>query len=193
MAISLTKATPSFNLTKDAAVAATARLGLGAGWDPVSAGAKPDLDLVLICTDSNNKMVGDSIAFFNQLEIAGVKHTGDNRTGDGDGDDELAYVNLAELPAEFVNVHFYVVSYAGADLSAVGKAFVRCFKAEGTDEEVVRIDIDGQNAEADAGNTALFAGTITRGADGLIATRVGTFEKLGQGDDVLNAIIAKYS
>lgn len=110
------------------------KLVAGAGWDGKS-DAPIDLDLVAILLGADGKALADAngngtnldeaVAFFNNLTLPGVKHSGDNLTGEGDGDDEQITFDLASLPQEVKEIAVVVASYSGETFDQVANAFVR--------------------------------------------------------------------
>ncbi|MCG7498073.1 TerD family protein [Vibrio sp. Of7-15] len=101
MAINLEKGN-SINLVKEEPTLVNLRLGLG--WDPVTEHTPFDLDSsAFICqhnTQGEPKLISDEhFVFYNNLKCpqGAVNHAGDNRTGDGSGDDEVIEINLTKL------------------------------------------------------------------------------------------------
>ena len=84
------------------------KLVVGLGWDiRKSNQEKFDLDLSCILTreDGNASRDADFIYYFNRESIChSIAHSGDNRTGEGDGDDEKLYLNLTSLPFDIVKL-----------------------------------------------------------------------------------------
>lgn len=87
---------------------------IGLGWDAAQPGKEFDLDAMALMLNANGKAVNeDSIVFYKNLEdpAKSVKHSGDNRTGDGNGDDEVITVDTTKVPADvqeilvLVNIH----------------------------------------------------------------------------------------
>lgn len=87
---------------------------IGLGWDAAQPGKEFDLDAMALMLNANGKAVNeDSIVFYKNLEdpAKSVKHSGDNRTGAGDGDDEVITVDTTKVPADvqeivvLVNIH----------------------------------------------------------------------------------------
>lgn len=119
------------------------KLIAGAGWD-AKAGKSIDLDLVAVYLDNSGKAIPDAngngtnldeaVTFFNNLENAGAKHSGDNLTGEGDGDDETITFDLATIPANVESVAVVVASYSGEKFSEVENASVRLVNADGNVE-----------------------------------------------------------
>lgn len=135
----------SLNITKAAEEAGVSlsKLVAGAGWDAAAEGKKIDLDLMVVLLGDDGKALPDAdgkdgnlneaLCYFGNKEgIKGLKHTGDNLTGDGDGDDEQILMNLDELPSEAKKALVVIASYSGQPFGEVKNAFVR-LEAEGTD------------------------------------------------------------
>ncbi|TBW02039.1 TerD family protein [Azotobacter chroococcum] len=135
--LSLTKTDPS--LTK---------VLVGLGWDPrATDGQEFDLDASAFLLNGAGKVRGShDFIFYNQLcsPEGSVVHTGDNRTGQGDGDDEAIKVDLSLVPADVDKVVFTVTIH-DADVrrqsfGQVGGAFIRIVN-DASGAEVVRYDL----------------------------------------------------
>ncbi|MEW1724201.1 TerD family protein [Streptomyces sp. NPDC093109] len=115
---------------------------MGLGWEPAYGGADIDLDASVIAYGPNRNHL-DS-CYFGKLSIlnGAIKHSGDNLTGDGAGDDEVIVVDLGRIPAEASGLVFTVNSFSGQKFSEVAKAYCRLIDAT-TDEELVRFDLTG--------------------------------------------------
>lgn len=135
------------------------------GWDArASDGADFDLDASLFMVGENGKVAGDDwFIFYNQLHspCGSVEHTGDNRTGAGDGDDEAIKVALEKVPA---NIYSLVIAVTIHDAEArrqnfgmVRDAFVRLVNAD-SDQEVLSFDL----SEDYSTETAMVFGEIYR-------------------------------
>ncbi len=86
-------------------VIASNKFIIGLGWDAnaTSNGKEFDLDASVFLLNSSGKLVSDQhFIFYNNLKSpdGSVEHTGDNRTGEGDGDDESIIVDMAKLNSE---------------------------------------------------------------------------------------------
>ncbi len=105
------------------------KIFMGLGWDPDPGEDDIDLDASCICFDSSKKVV-DTI-YFGQLSGAGgsVFHSGDNLTGDGDGDDEVINVDLARVPANIESLVFTINSFQGQTFNEVANCFARLVDA----------------------------------------------------------------
>jgi tellurium resistance protein TerD len=103
--VNLQKKKP-LNLSKQAPGLTNVRIGLS--WDNYEIdGESPDADASLFMLDENGKLPDDSYMVFynNKLSSDGsVKHSGDDRTGDGDGDDEIIDVNLSKVSNEIIQI-----------------------------------------------------------------------------------------
>jgi len=151
---------------------------VGLGWDARStSGAEFDLDASALVVNSAGKVLSDGhFVFFNNLKSTdgSVEHTGDNTSGEGDGDDELLKVNLATVPAEADKVVFPVTIYDAKNRSQsfgqVRNAYIRILNQAGG-AELARYDLS-EDASTD---TALVFGELYRsGAD-------WKFRAVGQG------------
>jgi tellurium resistance protein TerZ len=85
------------------------------------------------------------VVFFRQLRSkdGSIQHTGDNRTGAGDGDDEQINVNLDAVPALVKSLVFTVNSFTGQDFSQVKNAFCRIVDAS-NGKEIARYNLSVQ-------------------------------------------------
>lgn len=115
---------------------------MGLGWEPAFGGRDIDLDASVIAYGPQRNHI-DS-CYFGKLSILGgsVKHSGDNLTGEGAGDDEVIVVDLGRLPAETTGLVFTVNSFSGQKFSEVAKAYCRLIDAA-SGEELVRFDLTG--------------------------------------------------
>lgn len=145
MGVSLTKG-GNVSLTKQAPNLTAVTVGLG--WDVRSTtGTDFDLDASAIACGENKKVLSDQhFIFFNNLRSpeGAIEHTGDNLTGQGDGDDEAINVDLAATPPNITNIFFPVSIYEAESRSQsfgqVQNAFIRVVdRANGT--ELARYDL----------------------------------------------------
>ncbi|MDY7575101.1 TerD family protein [Actimicrobium sp. CCI2.3] len=145
MAISLQKG-GNVNLTKGDPNLKQVLVGLG--WSARSSdGAAFDLDASLFMVQENGKVRGDhDFIFYNQLRslCGSVEHSGDNQTGEGDGDDEALKVLLDSVPPEITRL-VVAVTIHDADLrkqnfGMVEDAYIRIVNLE-TRAEIVRFDL----------------------------------------------------
>jgi tellurium resistance protein TerD len=135
--LSLTKTDPSLK-----------KMVVGLGWDPrATDGQEFDLDAsAFLLTASGKIRTSEDFIFYNQKvsSCGSVNHTGDNRTGDGDGDDEQIKVDLSLIPADVQRIAITVTIHEAAQRSQsfgqVSNAFVRILNEE-SGKEVVRYDL----------------------------------------------------
>lgn len=113
---------------------------MGLGWEPAFRGKDIDLDASVIAYGPSRNHL-DS-CYFGKLSILGgaIKHSGDNLTGEGAGDDEVIVVDLGRLPADATGLVFTVNSFSGQKFTEVAKAYCRLMDAS-TGEELVRFDL----------------------------------------------------
>ena len=124
------------------------KLTVGLGWDINNfTGAAFDLDASAFLVDANEKVLGNSgFVFYGQpSDSAGsVFHSGDNKTGEGDGDDEQLKVCLSKIPAEIQKVVFTVTIYdcktRNQNFGQVKNAFIRVVD-DATNTELIRYDL----------------------------------------------------
>ena len=175
MGVSLTKG-GNVSLSKEAPGLTAVVVGLG--WDVrTTTGTEFDLDASAIVVGADGEVVSDKhFIFFNNLTSPDgtVEHTGDNLTGEGEGDDEQVKVNLASLPPEVDKVVFPVSIYdADARSQSFGQvrnAFIRVVNQAGG-AELARYDL----TEDASTETAMVFGELYRnGAD-------WKFRAVGQG------------
>ena len=160
MAISLTKG-GNVNLSKEAPNLTNIAVGLG--WNPrATDGQAFDLDAIAFLVNESGKVRADTdFIFFNNLKSSdgSVEHTGDNRTGEGDGDDEVIKVDLSKVPADVSKVVFCAVIYDGQarnqNFGQVANAYIRIVNTHGG-AEVARYDL----SEDSSTETAMIFGEL---------------------------------
>ncbi|WP_155054974.1 TerD family protein [Streptomyces blattellae] len=113
---------------------------MGLGWEPAYRGKDIDLDASVIAYGPQRNHI-DS-CYFGKLQIVNgaIRHSGDNLTGEGGGDDEVITVDLGRLPQEVTGLVFTVNSFSGQKFTEVAKAYCRLLDAS-TGEELVRFDL----------------------------------------------------
>lgn len=162
MGVSLTKG-GNVSLSKEAPGLTAIIVGLG--WDTrTTDGTDFDLDASAILLNNTEKAVSDQhFVFFNNLKSpdGSVEHTGDNLTGEGEGDDEQIKIDLASVPADVDKVVFPVSIYDAETRSQsfgqVRNAFIRIVnQAGGT--EIARYDL----SEDASTETAMVFGEVYR-------------------------------
>lgn len=138
---------------------------IGLGWDARSTdGQDFDLDASAFLLTETGKVRGDSdFIFYNNLKSAdgSVVHTGDNRTGEGDGDDESLKIDLALIPANVTKIVFVVTIHdATARKQSFGQvqgAFIRVANDQ-SGTEITRYDL----TEDASTETAMLFGELYR-------------------------------
>ncbi|MFE7591472.1 TerD family protein [Kitasatospora sp. NPDC057512] len=162
MPVSLSKG-GNVSLTKEAPGLSAVTVGLG--WDVrTTTGAEFDLDASAIVLNADGKVLSNAhFVFFNNTSTPDntVVHTGDNRTGEGAGDDESININLAGLPVEAAKITFPVTIYDGTargqNFGQVRNAYIRVLNAAGG-AEIARYDL----SEDAATETAMIFGELYR-------------------------------
>ncbi|ESQ73965.1 TerD family protein [Asticcacaulis sp. AC402] len=146
MSISLKK-NASVSLTKEGGDGLTS-ITLGVGWDVASGllgglfggGGSIDLDASCIAFGANGQVI-DTVWFQQLLSRDGsIRHSGDNLTGEGDGDDETISIDLTRLPVEIETLVFTVSSFRGQTFDKVKNAFSRVIDSRAR-KELARFDI----------------------------------------------------
>jgi tellurium resistance protein TerD len=164
MTVSLTKG-GNVSLTKQAGAGGLNAVTVGLGWDVrTTTGNAFDLDASAIAADGDSKVLSDKhFVFFGNLTSAdgSIEHSGDNLTGDGDGDDEQIKINLAAMPGEVHKIVFPVSIYEadqrGQSFGQVRNAFIRVVnQADGV--ELARYDL----SEDASTETAMVFGELYR-------------------------------
>lgn len=175
MAISLQKG-GNVNLNKEAP--GLKKLLVGLGWDPRATDGKEfDLDGSVFMLNASGKARSDAdFIFYNNLKSAdgSVAHSGDNRSGQGDGDDETVTIDLEKVPADVDKISVCVTIHDAAarnqNFGMVSKAFIRCING-GDNKEIARFDL----SEDSSVETAMIFGEIYR------AGAEWKFKAIGQG------------
>ena len=152
--LSLTKTDPSLS-----------KILIGLGWDErATDGGDFDLDASAFLLNISGKVRSDAdFIFYNQLRSSdgSVEHTGDNRTGQGDGDDESVKVDLSRVPADVdkivITVTIHDADARRQNFGQVANAFIRVVN-DVTGQEVVRFDL----AEDCSTETAMVFGELYR-------------------------------
>lgn len=130
------------------------QLEFGLGWDPIKkkgffggllgGSDSIDLDAGCVLMDSAGNKI-DTIWFRKLKSSCGsVIHTGDNLTGEGDGDDEVIKVNLSKLPSSVEYLAFTVNSFRGQSFNDVDNAF--CRVVDQSKKELARFKLTEQGS-----------------------------------------------
>jgi len=177
MAITLKKGS-SFNLSKNEP--GLKKLMIGLGWE-FSSTTMLDLDASAFMLKANGKIPDDAFfVFYNNLKSPdeSLQHMGDNRTGKGDGDDELILANLALVDPQVTEIAIVVTIHEAAvrrqNFGLLKDAYIRIFDVE-TEREILRYDLDaefGKNTEVEFGRLQKIEGDWRFFASG-IGTNIG--------------------
>lgn len=162
MAISLNK---GGNLSLSKTDPNLVRILIGLGWDErATDGASFDLDASAFLLTATGKVRGDhDFIFYNQLKSqdGAVEHTGDNRSGQGDGDDESIKVDLSRVAPEIdkiaVTVTIHDGQTRGQNFGQIANAFIRIVNQD-NGIEIVRFDL-GEDYSTE---TAMVFGEVYR-------------------------------
>lgn len=163
---------------------------VGLGWDARSTdGQDFDLDASAFLLGENGKVRSpEDFVFYNNMRAAGgaIEHTGDNRTGAGDGDDESLKVNLDTLPADVAKIVFVVTIHDAAarsqNFGQVSGAFIRLVNEE-SGKEIIRFDL---SEDASTETAMLFAELYRHNSE-------WKFKAVGQGyKGGLSSVCAEY-
>ena len=187
MSVNLTKG-QKLSLTKSTGGSLT-RVRMGLGWDAMKKrgffGKKEqeiDLDASGLLFDANKNLV--DVVWFNQLQSkdGSVLHTGDNRTGAGDGDDESIIVDLTRVPANVTTIVFVVNSFTGQDFTQIESAFCRLVD-ESDNSEIARYNLSGSGL-----HNAQVMAKVSRDGAGWSMTAIGAATSGRTFDQLLPAV-----
>jgi tellurium resistance protein TerD len=175
--VSLSKTSPGLN-----------KIIVGLGWDVrVTDGTAFDLDAsAFLLAESGKVRSSDDFIFYNQLKskCGSVEHTGDNRTGAGEGDDEVINVTLNSVPADVQKIAFVVTIHDAEknkqNFGQVSSAFIRIVEKE-KNEELAKFDL----SEDVSTDTAMIFGELYRNGG------EWKFRAVGQGSSGGLASLAK--
>jgi tellurium resistance protein TerD len=184
----------NLNLTKDHSDLKV--LNVGMGWSPSGNSANWDLDAFAVCLDANNKCVNwpENVLFFNSPKVDGklaihggsISHSGDNLTGEGEGDDETLVLKLGSIPASVEKVllcaNIYDAKTRQQNFGQVKDSYIRAYNGD-TNEEYARYDLREDFSTATA---VIFAEVYRNGGE-------WKFRALGEGKQGdINEIAAAY-
>ena len=173
MSVSLTKG-QKVSLAKSGGGTLT-RVRMGLGWDAVKKKGffgrlkdqSIDLDASCLLFDARGALA-DQVWFAQLTSRDGsVRHTGDNLTGEGEGDDESVVVDLPGVPAAVTTLVFTVNSFTGQDFSQIENAFCRLVD-ETTGAELARYELSGSGS-----HNAQIMAKVAREGSGWAMTAIG--------------------
>lgn len=191
MALTLTK-NQTISLEKTAGGGGLTSISLGLGWDPEKAGflgrlmgnsGEIDLDASCILFDADLQPV--DLVWFRQLQSrdGSIKHSGDNRTGEGDGDDETINVDLQRLPATVKSLVFTVNSFTGQNFEKIANAYCRIVNASNK-TELARFNLSEKGS-----HTGVVMASLVREAGGWEFKAIGQVTNGRTADDLVNLAI----
>jgi len=139
------------NVSLSKEVPGLSRIVVGLGWDVRDdGGADFDLDASIFMLGEDGKMRSkEDLVYFGRLKSkdGSIVHTGDNLTGEGDGDDEQLKVDLSKVPSDVqklaVTVSIYKAAEKKQNFGMVSNAFVRIVE-EKTNREIARYDLGAE-------------------------------------------------
>lgn len=144
------------------------KVAMGLGWDVrkgkglfgLFGGGDIDLDASCLLFDGNRRMVDE--VWFRQLSSkdGSIVHSGDNRTGAGDGDDETINVDLSRVPSSVQTLVFTVNSFQGDSFERIANAYCRLVDLT-TGREMARYDLTGEGS-----HTGQVMAKLTRNGQG---------------------------
>lgn len=188
MSVNLSKG-QKLSLTKSSGGTLT-RVRMGLGWDAAKKKGffgkrdqEIDLDASGLLFDGSGQLV--DVVWFNQLgsKDGSVVHTGDNRTGAGDGDDESIVVELTQVPSNVSTIVFTVNSFTGQDFSQIESAF--CRLVDETDgSEIARYELTGSGT-----HNAQVMAKVSRDGAGWSMTAIGAPTSGRTFDQLLPAVV----
>lgn len=136
-----------------AAVASIHNVAMAIGWSAVEKsgffgrffGKEIDLDASCIAVDRNGDVV--DVVFYNKPSGCGdqVRHSGDDRTGEASGDNELIYVKLDTMPPDITQLFFVITSYEGQNFNDIKNAYCRLIDYD-TKTELIHYNISGSGS-----------------------------------------------
>lgn len=153
------------------------KIHMGLGWEPAKPsgffgkllGGETSIDLDASCVVLDGAKQPLDLVWFCQLKsnCGHIVHSGDNRTGEGDGDDETISVNLERLSGNIKHLVFTVNSFTGQNFNQVGSAYCRIVDAD-TNKELARFNLTEQGS-----HTGMIMAYLSRTGSGWNFTAVG--------------------
>ncbi len=176
-----------FNLSKEAPD--LKKVSIGLGWEMNNKGQSYDIDASVFMLGKDGRVPDEKyFVFYNNLKSldGSLRHSGDNKTGQGEGDDETIHIDLTEVNSAIQEIVFVVTIHEGQEkhqnFSQIKNAFIRIFNQE-TGSELSRYDLK----EAFSQETALEFGRLYR------KEGEWRFQAVGQGYNAgLQTFVDKY-
>ncbi|MGX5218846.1 MULTISPECIES: TerD family protein [Pseudomonas] len=190
MALTLSK-NQTISLEKTAGTGLS-KISLGLGWDAaksgffgklLGSGGEIDLDASCILLDSELKAI--DLVWFRQLKSndGSIQHSGDNRTGEGDGDDETIKVDLQRLPEAVKHLVFTVNSFTGQTFEKVENAYCRIVNAS-NNSELARYNLSERG-----GHTGIVMASLSRESSGWEFKAIGVTTNGRTVDDLVSLAV----
>ncbi|MGE7999098.1 TerD family protein [Lysinibacillus sp. NPDC093190] len=184
------------------------RIKVGLGWDPVGqeksggffgklfssgseggSGRDIDCDASVLMLQNDKVLAGDDVVYFGKLtsKCGSVQHSGDNLTGDGDGDDEVIAIDLSSVPTQYNKLVFIVNIYDAAarnqHFGMIKNAYIRVYDDK-TGNELIRYNLTDNYSNL----TTLVCGEIYRHNNDWKFAAVGS----GTNDIKLGDVVGRY-
>ena len=197
MAVSLSKG-QRISLEKNGG-GSLSKIRMGLGWDPLQApqksgffgkmfggGAAEDIDLDASCLLLDEQKNLLDVVWFRQLQSrdGSIKHSGDNLTGEGSGDDEVIFVDLTRLPGNVAHLAFTVCSFRGQTFNEVEGAFCRLVD-DSNNTEMAKFNLSDKGA-----HTGVVMAIVSRNGAGWEMKAVGTPTAGAVANDMMPAVLA---
>jgi len=165
------------------------QFNFGAGWD--TTGGEADLDLCLLQHRGRGAAATDGdLIYYANLTSAGITHTGDNQTGEGDGDDENVRMNLADLPADVTAVSIGIVAYSATDFGSVDNIHLEGRAGDAENGS----GLFGADFSETGNNTCLVAARLERQDDGeWTVVNTSEFSNPGNGGAAIQGFVTAAS
>lgn len=190
MALTLSK-NQTISLEKTAGTGLS-KISLGLGWDAaksgffgklLGSGGEIDLDASCILLDSELKAI--DLVWFRQLKSndGSIQHSGDNRTGEGDGDDETINVDLQRLPEAVKHLVFTVNSFTGQTFEKVENAYCRIVNSSNK-TELARFNLSERG-----GHTGIVMASLSRESSGWEFKAIGVTTNGRTVDDLVSLAV----
>lgn len=134
------------------------KVNLCAGWDVAGNGEDFDLDISVFTCHENGKIASaNDVIFYNHKEVAGIKLNKDNRTGAGDGDDEIISIHFSEIDPSIKKIICCVTIDQAIQrqqtFGMVSNSYVRLVNSE-TNEEIAKFTLKN---DYDTSTAVIFA------------------------------------
>lgn len=161
----------------------------GAGWDCPDGDV--DLDIVAVALQDGKLTRQEDLVYFgNRHGSPGLALSEDNRTGEGDGDDENIVIKTAEVPEHINRIVVGLAAYSATDFSkAPNPHFRACDGVEESSEQIA----DVKAGAGESGDTVLEAFQLDRTPEGWVLTNVAKFHKCGNSKGAISGFAGLFS